>query len=234
MRKFVVAGLVALAVFLAICLARRGRGFECRCAPGQPAIGDAGDPRAATAGLTSAEPAPVAEQPQGAEPQGAEPRSHELSGEDAAPEAAALAAASSSDGPDSHDVEVIEGIGPVFRGRLEQAGISTVAELLARGATPAGRAALAEAADIPARLIDTWVIHADLLRVPGIDAQAAELLQAAGVSSASDLAGRRAEDLLVAIASVGGGRRLAPTLPGDEDLATWISAAAITPGATPA
>ena len=58
----------------------------------------------------------------------------------------------------------IQGIGPVYAEKLIAAGIETVDQLLEKGASAKGRAALEEATGIDHGRILTWVNHADLFR----------------------------------------------------------------------
>jgi hypothetical protein len=62
----------------------------------------------------------------------------------------------------------MEGFGPAYTTKLEQAGGDSVEALLRAGASPAGRKRLHEATGIDAELILRWVNHADLFRVPGM------------------------------------------------------------------
>ena len=84
------------------------------------------------------------------------------------------------------NVKDIEGIGPVLGGKLEQAGIVTVESLLENGTTRTGRANIAKETGIPESQILTFVNMADLMRVKGVGAEFAELLQAAGVDTIKD------------------------------------------------
>lgn len=89
----------------------------------------------------------------------------------------------------------IEGIGVTYAEKLNTLGIFHTGELLEQGGTKNGREKIAAATGIPESLILTWVNHADLLRINGVGAQFAELLEAAGVDSVKELALRRAENL---------------------------------------
>ena len=80
-------------------------------------------------------------------------------------------------------VGTVQGIGPARAAALPAIGITTKQTLLERGATPAGRAEIAEQSKISEKLIAGWVSAVDLSRVKGIGAQMGELLQAAGVTT---------------------------------------------------
>ena len=81
----------------------------------------------------------------------------------------------------------IEGVGEAYAPKLQKAGIVKVEDLLAKCATPKGRAALAEETGISEKLILKWTNHADLFRIKGVGPQFAELLEAAGVDTVKEL-----------------------------------------------
>ena len=89
----------------------------------------------------------------------------------------------------------VEGIGAVNAGKLDGAGISSTDALLEQGAKPGGRATIAEATGISAKLILEWVNHVDLMRIPGVGSEYSDLLEAAGVDSPAELAQRNAANL---------------------------------------
>lgn len=96
-------------------------------------------------------------------------------------------------------ITLIEGIGETFKGKLAEAGISTVEGLLEKGSTKAGRKAIAESSGIAEGKILDWVNMADLFRIDGIGSQFAELLKAAGVDTVKELRTRNAENLHAAL-----------------------------------
>jgi predicted flap endonuclease-1-like 5' DNA nuclease len=93
------------------------------------------------------------------------------------------------------NVKDIEGIGPVLGGKLEAAGIVTVEALLESGSTRAGRANIAKETGISESQILEFVNMADLMRIKGVGAEFAELLQAAGVDTIKELRTRNADNL---------------------------------------
>ena len=66
------------------------------------------------------------------------------------------------------DITVIEGIGPAYAEKLASAGVNSCEELLEKGATRAGRAAIVEESGMSATLILKFVNHADLCRIKGV------------------------------------------------------------------
>ena len=95
----------------------------------------------------------------------------------------------------AYPIEDIEGIGVTYGERLRSIGITSTNVLLEKAGTKKGRAQVAEKTDIPESLVNTWVNHADLMRINGIAAQFAELLDAAGVDSVRALSHQMAATL---------------------------------------
>lgn len=120
----------------------------------------------------------------------------------------------------------IEGVGEVYAERLKAAGIDTAAKLLEYGATPQGRAKLAEATEISPKLILTWVNHADLFRIDGVGPQFAELLEASGVDTVKELRHRKAANLEAMMTEVNERRHLTRRVPSEKELQRMIDEAA--------
>ena len=134
----------------------------------------------------------------------------------------------------SHHVKIedIEGIGPAYGAKLAEMGILTTDDLLASGGTRAGRERIAEATGLSHALVLEWVNNADLMRIPGVGTQYSDLLEAAGVDSPAELAHRNAANLAqtfqeVVAARPGTVRRI----PTEQEIASWIEAAAALPRA---
>lgn len=119
----------------------------------------------------------------------------------------------------------IEGIGDVYRQKLQSAGVKTVEKLLKRGATPAGRDQLAGETGISASLILEWVNHADLWRIKGVGEEYSDLLEEAGVDTVVELAQRRADNLFAKMNEVNMAKKLVRRLPTEVQVAEWISQA---------
>lgn len=96
-------------------------------------------------------------------------------------------------------ITMIERIGPVMKEKLAAAGISTVESLLEKGASKAGRKAIADASGLDESKILVWVNMADLFRINGVASQFAELLKAAGVDTVKELRTRNPENLHAAL-----------------------------------
>lgn len=160
------------------------------------------------------EPPPPAVAPEAAleEPGAAEP-------------AAAEPAVEESPALDHHAMQFIEGIGPAYAEKLAAAGINSTESLLERGATPKGRAEIAEETGISGKLILTWVNHADLMRVKGVGSQFADLLEASGVDTIPDLARRNPTNLYETIVSVNQEKRLVRHVPAQSEVEKWVATA---------
>lgn len=123
-------------------------------------------------------------------------------------------------------IEEIEGIGPAFAEKLRASGVDTVERLLETGRSKAGRHALAKVTGIQGSRILGWVDEADLMRVHGVGAEYADLLESAGVDSPAELAQRNAADLATTLEEVVAARpgivRRVPTV---GEVAGWIEQA---------
>jgi predicted flap endonuclease-1-like 5' DNA nuclease len=107
----------------------------------------------------------------------------------------------------------IEGIGPVYAEKLQAAGVSTVEQLLEKGATPKGREALATATGIDKSRILSWTNKADLMRVKGVGSEYSDLLEAAGVDTVKELRNRNAANLHAKMTEVNAEKKLVRQLP---------------------
>ncbi len=99
-------------------------------------------------------------------------------------------------------IEEVEGIGATNAAKLAGADVSNTDALLERGARPSGRRALEEATGISGKLILEWVNHVDLMRIKGVGSEYSDLLEAAGVDSPAELAGRNAANLAITFQEV--------------------------------
>jgi len=123
-------------------------------------------------------------------------------------------------------IEDVEGIGPAFAGKLAAAGVATTDALLERGGTSTGRDKLSEATGISERLILEWVNHADLMRIDGVGSEYADLLEAAGVDSAAELAQRNAANLATTFQELDAARpNTVRQVPSEATIAGWIAQA---------
>ena len=119
----------------------------------------------------------------------------------------------------------IEGIGEVYAGKLQGAGIATLEALLDAGATPSGRSSLEERTGIGHKFILEWVNLADLMRINGIGQEYADLLEEAGVDTVKELRTRNPVNLHKALAQTNQDKNLVRRLPGLEQVRGWVEEA---------
>ncbi|WP_457570075.1 DUF4332 domain-containing protein [Desulfurobacterium sp.] len=119
----------------------------------------------------------------------------------------------------------IEGIGSTYAEKLAQIGITSVEELLEKGATAKGREEIAEKTGISKKVILNWVNRADLMRVKGIGEEYADLLEAAGVDSVPELARRNPENLYQKLKEVNEQKKLVRQIPSVKQIEKWIEQA---------
>ena len=109
--------------------------------------------------------------------------------------------------------------------KLIAVGIETVDQLLAEGASAKGRKALEEKTGIRGDLILTWVNHADLFRVKGVGPQFSELLEAAGVDTVKELRNRNAANLAAKMLEVNEEKHLCKRTPVEKEIQKYIDLA---------
>lgn len=123
----------------------------------------------------------------------------------------------------------VEGIGATYAEKLAQIGIATTEALLAKGATPKGRAEIAEKSGVSGKLILKWLNRADLFRVKGIGEEYADLLEAAGVDTVPELAQRNAENLYHKLVEVNADKKLVRRVPSLSQVNGWVEQAKALP-----
>jgi predicted flap endonuclease-1-like 5' DNA nuclease len=119
----------------------------------------------------------------------------------------------------------IEGIGAAYAAKLAEAGVKTVAALLDKGSSPKGRKALAEKSGLSEAQILKWTNQADLFRIKGIGEEYSNLLEAAGVDTVIELAGRNPVNLLEKLKAVNGEKGLVRRLPTLAMVTSWVETA---------
>ena len=122
-------------------------------------------------------------------------------------------------------IEVVEGVGPVYAAKLAAAGVTTTAELLQAAADRKGRQTLAETTGITRDMILKWVNRADLMRVPGVGEEYSDLLEAAGVDTVKELRNRNPQNLHLAMTEINAEKRLVRRLPYLSEVQAWVKAA---------
>ena len=120
------------------------------------------------------------------------------------------------------NIREIEGIGDVYSGKLEEAGVKTVEALLEKGGSKAGRTELAEATGLSMHQLLEWVNRADLMRIKGVGSEYSDLLEAAGVDSPTELAQRNAENLAAKFEEINEAKKLVRSVPSATVVQGWI------------
>lgn len=127
-------------------------------------------------------------------------------------------------------VEEIEGIGPAIGKALRSIDVPSVHHLLEKGLTPAGRQEMHAAvvsnknlSKVEQSVVNSWVSMADLLRVPGVGKQNAELMVASRVNSVAELQKQGAGSLASTMASVNERDHITTDkVPGEKEVAAMI------------
>ncbi len=122
-------------------------------------------------------------------------------------------------------LENVEGIGPVYAAQLREAGVRSIPALLKQGATPRGRQEIAEKSGVSSKRLLTWINHADLKRIKGVERQYAELLEAAGVDTVVELAQRNPQNLHQKMLETNQEKRLVRRPPALSMVERWVAQA---------
>jgi len=122
-------------------------------------------------------------------------------------------------------LENVEGIGEVYAAKLREAGIRSINALLEKGGTPKGRQEIADKSGVSGKRILTWINHADLKRIKGVERQYSELLEAAGVDTVVELAQRNPENLLKKMLETNAEKELVRRPPSLSMVERWIEQA---------
>ncbi len=119
----------------------------------------------------------------------------------------------------------IEGVGPVYAQKLQDAGISTVEALLKAGATPEGRKELAAKSGIDQDKVLDWVNFADLFRIKGVGSEYSQLLEIAGVDTVVELSKRVPANLFKKMAETNAEKKLVRREPSLKEVESWVEQA---------
>jgi small subunit ribosomal protein S2 len=147
----------------------------------------------------------------------------------AAPKLVAKVAAKEEVSSDGTNITDIEGIGPKYGEALTKAGIATVEQLLEQCASAEARAKCAETTGLNAKSLERWVKMSDFFRLTGVAGNESELLEVSGYSNMADLAGSTAADVLSKLQATNAEKSLAPSVPEESVVDSWISQAKTLP-----
>ena len=127
------------------------------------------------------------------------------------------------------EITSIEGIGPKYGEALSKVGIATVEALLQQCATADARAKCAESTGLNAKSLDRWVKMSDFFRITGVAGNEAELLEVSGYNNIAELAGASAVDVLIKLQATNAEKSLAPNVPDESVIQSWIDEAKTLP-----
>ena len=119
----------------------------------------------------------------------------------------------------------VEGIDPKSATRLRKAGVRTTEGLIKVAATTKGRNALADRTGISASTLLGWVNRADLMRIKGVGAEYADLLETAGCDTVKELRRRYPVNLTASMIDINERKRLVRRLPTEAMVIGWIEQA---------
>jgi predicted RecB family nuclease len=124
-------------------------------------------------------------------------------------------------------ITAITGITDAKADKLRGAGIRTTDALLEQANTAKRREKLVADTQVNAKQLDTWVNHADLMRVKGVSGATAALLDAAGVKTLKDLRGADAEKTAAAMERRNNARKepLVKRAPSAKVVQGWVDGA---------
>ena len=122
-------------------------------------------------------------------------------------------------------LSAIEGIGPAYSAKLEEAGITSLEDLLKVCCEKKGRKEIANKSGISEKLVLNWVNRADLSRIKGVSTQYADLLECAGVDTVPEVAQRNPENLQSRMSDINGEKNLVRKVPTVSQVQDWVDQA---------
>jgi predicted flap endonuclease-1-like 5' DNA nuclease len=125
----------------------------------------------------------------------------------------------------SYKIDEIEGIGPAYSAKLQEAGIKTTDDLLDNCGSGKGRKDTAEKTGLSASQLLKWANMADLMRISGVGEEYSELLEAAGVDTVKELKHRNAANLAAKMAEVNEAKNLTRRAPSQSEVEKWVEQA---------
>ena len=124
-----------------------------------------------------------------------------------------------------YPVEEVEGIGPTYGNRLRETNIETTEHLLEKCCESAQQTEAAKHVKVEPFVVGKWVSMADLLRIPGIRGQYAELLEASGIASVGEMARQEGSALAAKMARINAEEHRTQSVPDTDTVSGWIEAA---------
>ena len=131
----------------------------------------------------------------------------------------------------NYPVIEVEGIGPVYGKKLNDAGIKNTDQLLNACKTKVMRLKLAADSGIDESHILRFANMVDLFRIHGVGSEYADLLEASGVDTVKELATRNPANLTAKMAEVNNEKKLVRRIPTAKMVEKWVNEAKTLPGA---
>jgi hypothetical protein len=125
-----------------------------------------------------------------------------------------------------HRIGEIKGLAESFKAQLQERQIDTVEDLLTRTAGRADRERLARDLGVEPAQLTEWINRADLMRLNGVGAEYANLLEECGVDSCKELQHRVPDNLHAKLTEVNAAKRIVERAPGLAQVRAWIDEAA--------
>lgn len=122
-------------------------------------------------------------------------------------------------------IDAVEGIGPAYATKLQDAGIKDTDAYLEQACSAAGRKALEESTGISGKLLLGWANMVDLCRINGVGPEFAELLEASGVDTVKELRNRNAANLATKMGEVNAEKKLTRVVPTEKQVTDWVEQA---------
>lgn len=126
-----------------------------------------------------------------------------------------------------YEIETLEGVGPKTGEALRKNGIKTISDFLEQAVTSSQRSEIASKIAVRPKMVDSWASMSDLLRIKGIDHQAAELIHKSGINTVTELSQQNVDTFSAKMETVNnaGKRTIAPEVPSRGLLTDWVSQA---------
>lgn len=132
----------------------------------------------------------------------------------------------------THKISEIKGMDPTAQTKLNEAGITTVEELLQQTSTPQDKSALAKKIGVQPPQLTEWINRADLMRLKGVGTEMANLLEECGVDSCKELQHRKPDNLATKLKEVNDQKHITHHAPTEAQVTEWIAEAKDIAGGT--
>ncbi len=126
----------------------------------------------------------------------------------------------------THKIREIKGLDEATRGKLEEAGILTVEQLLEETNTPQRKGALGKKIGVAGPQLTELINRADLMRLKGVGTEMANLLEECGVDSCKELQHRTPANLQAKLKQTNDEKKITHHAPTLAQVEAWVKEAA--------